>query len=54
MPAAEIEQGFFLLLPDKREELVSSEPEALIISAERIIGRAAVRTCPIDDAAIFR
>ena len=54
MPAAEIEQGFFLLLPDKREELVSSEPEALIISAERIIGRVAVRTCPIDDAAIFR
>lgn len=42
-----------MLLPDARSSMQSTASEELIISAERIIGRVAVRVAPISRVAVF-
>lgn len=53
MESITVGEGMFLLLPDARGSMQSTASEELIISAERIIGRVAVRVAPISRVAVF-
>lgn len=53
MDAVTVDEGAFLLLPDARSNMQSVAREELIVSAERIIGRIAVRVAPISKIAVF-
>ena len=53
MESITVGEGMFLLLPDARSSMQSTASEELIISAERIIGRVAVRVAPISRVAVF-
>ena len=53
MEGITVGEGMFLLLPDARSSMQSTASEELIISAERIIGRVAVRVAPISRVAVF-